>query len=94
MNYQIMDTWFITSAEEQHLGLTADGNQYYLDIYAKNDDCRNEDGSLDAVCSGRFATIAEAMDAYLDCVKKFGSGCYSWKQRKEIVRNLGVRKTY
>jgi len=94
MNYQIMDTWFINTAEEQHLGLTADGNQYYLDIFAKNEDCRREDGSLDAVCSGRFFKRADAMAAYLKCVNDFGSGCYSWEQRKEIVRNLGVRKTY
>lgn len=92
MNYEIMDTWFIQSTEEQHLSLTADGNQYYICILSKNDEFRTDDGYLDMAFSGRFDRRDEAVKAYLHCVNEFGSGCHSWEQRKNIVRNLGTAR--
>lgn len=90
MNYEIMDTWFIQSAEEQHLSLTADGNEYYLCILSKSDEYRTKDGDLDMAFSGRFKKNDEAIEAYLKCVKDFGRGWHSWEQRKEMVRKLGT----
>lgn len=89
MNYQMMDLWFIHTVEEQHIGLTHSGNQYYIDIYAKNDEFRLKDNSLDAVCSGMFDSLDEAMKTFTKFVDEFGRGNFSWEQRKAMVRNAG-----